>query len=365
MVKSKMQELRQLGQSIWLDYISRPLIEGGKLQNLIDSGLGGITSNPSIFDKAISQSSDYDQKIKTLAEAGKSSFEIYDQLTIKDIQDAADMLSSLYQRTSGLDGYVSLEVNPDLAEKTAETIAEAKRLHQKVKRPNLMVKIPATSAGFAAIEELLASGINVNATLIFSLKQYEDTAYSYIKGIRRWLNNGGNLKQIRSVASVFVSRIDNVVDKKLEDSNPLKGKAAIVNSQLIYKKYCDIFSSSEFNELAAKGASLQRALWASTSTKNPAYSDIKYITELIGKDTVNTIPEATLEAFLEHGVAKEALSLDVKEAIDTVEALKGLGIDLDKVCDDLLVKGVVAFQEAFTSLLKSIETKKEQVSNKI
>ena len=326
MGRTKIVELCEIGQSAWLDYISRPLIEQGKLKNLIGVGLRGITSNPTIFDKAISSSSDYDVKIKELSDSGGSSFEIYDDLTVKDIQDAADILRGVYEESKGLDGYVSLEVSPKLAYNTEDTLKEARRLWAKVNRPNLMLKVPATDEGFKAIEELLASGMKVNATLIFSLKQYHDTACAYIKGIRRFSASGRSPESLRSVASVFVSRIDTVVDKQLDEMKAcastqakvelesLKGKAAVANSELIYEQYSDIFSCDEFKLLSEKGANTQRVLWASTSTKNPAYNDIKYVTELIGKDTVNTLPEPTFKAFLDHGEVKISLSSQASEA---------------------------------------------------
>lgn len=370
MAKTKIVELHEVGQSAWLDYISRPLIEQGKLKNLIDSGLRGITSNPTIFDKAISGGSDYDIRIRVLADSGSSTFEIYDDLTVKDIQDAADILRPVYEESKGLDGYVSLEVNPKLAYNTEDTVKEARRLWAKVNRPNLMLKIPATGQGFEAIEELLALGMNVNATLIFSLKQYEHTAHSYIKGIKRFSENGGNLSLVRSVASVFVSRIDSLIDKKLDeakaaDTEELKGKAAVANSQLIYEQSLNIFSSDEFKLLEDKGANIQRVLWASTSTKNPAYSDIKYVSELIGRDTVNTLPESTFKAFLDHGEARIALSSHAHDAKALIEKLLSLGIDVNKVCEDLLSKGVISFENSFESLLGAIEAKRDKLSQRI
>ena len=374
MQQQKMTELSRLGQSVWLDYISKPLIEKGKLSELISQGLRGMTSNPSIFDKAISASSDYDEKIKELHKSGKTSFEIYDDLTVKDIQDAADMFKHVYEKTKFLDGYVSLEVNPKMAFDAEKTVTEGIRLHKKVNRPNLMLKVPATEAGFKAVEELTALGLNVNATLIFSLKQYESTARAYLKGITRLIENKGNAKDVRSVASVFVSRVDAAIDKDLKEFIKseerkqimkelvvLQGKAAVANSKMIYSKFMDIFTSLEARELKGKGANLQRVLWGSTSTKNPEYSDTKYVTELIGKDTVNTIPHKTLDAFLDHGEAKIALTGGIDEACRVVNTLKGLEIDIDKVCAKLLEDGLDAFVKSFDSLLKSIEEKAENL----
>jgi len=372
MLETTIQKLANFGQSVWLDNISRKMIETGQLKKMVELGLRGMTSNPTIFDKTISSSNDYDETILGLSNLGKSTFEIYDDLTIKDIQDAADIFKPIYEKSERLDGYVSLEINPKLAYSSHDTTIEGKRLYQKVKRANIMFKVPATNEGFTAIEDLLARGINVNVTLIFSVEQYSKAAMAYMRGIKRLLENNGDASKVRSVASVFVSRIDTLVDKKISEDikkeneglikNKLasfKGTAAIANSKLIYKKYLEILSSQEFKELADKGANIQRVLWGSTSTKNPAYSDIKYVTELIAKDTVNTMPEHTFEAFLDHGQVKEALSKDVGDALQILGALKGLGIDIDSVCAKLLREGVVAFENSFASLLNTIEAKKK------
>lgn len=365
MPKTKIMELNEFGQSAWLDYISRPLIEGGGLKRLIGLGVRGVTSNPTIFDKAISSGSDYDKKISELFKSGKSVFEIYDELTVKDIQDAADLFRDVYEKTRGLDGYISLEVNPKLASRVEETIKEGRRLHKKVNRPNLMLKVPSTSQGFDAVEELVASGINVNVTLIFSLEQYVNSARAYIRGIKRFLENSGDASKVHSVASVFVSRIDSAVDKVLDEAGnkfiSLKGKAAVANSGLIYGKYIEIFSSDEFKELKEKGANAQRALWASTSTKDPAYSDIKYVTELIGKGTVNTLPQNTFDAFLDHGIIKEALGADTTKRAAIIKDLKDAGIDINDVCSKLLENGVTAFEKSFESLLNSIGEKAKNI----
>lgn len=370
MARTIANELAEFGQSIWLDNINRAMIDSGKLKSMVGLGLRGMTSNPSIFDKAISLSPDYDQKIFELHQQGKTTFEIYDDLTVRDVQDAADILKAVYQETNGFDGYVSLEVNPKLAFDTRQTIEEAKRLHKKVNRANAMFKVPATKEGFKAVEELTACGINVNATLLFSLEQYSSTAQSYIRGIKRFIENRGDANKVRSVASVFVSRIDTLIDGLLErkiakgrdrQKNPelslLKGKAAVANSSLIYKKYLDIFSSTEFKRLKDKGVNAQRVLWGSTSTKNPFYSDIKYVSELIAKNTVNTMPENTWEAFLGHGRVKEALNADIEDAKKAIANLENFGIAIDGICAKLLADGVSAFQESFESLLHSIEEK--------
>lgn len=385
MPKSSIRELNEFGQSVWLDNINRSMLTTGKLKEMIELGLCGMTSNPTIFDKAISSSVDYDERIVELCEAGKSTFEIYDDLTIKDVQDAADIFLPIYKESKGLDGYVSLEINPRLAYKTEETIKEGKRLYQKVNRPNVMFKVPATKQGFSAMEELLASGININSTLIFSLEQYANTANAYIRGIKRilpphqrfWcggLQNKGDVSKIRSVASVFVSRIDTYIDNLLDQLlvkeqeqkkkvilMSLKGKAAASNSGLIYQKFLEIFSTQDFKPLQEKGANLQRVLWGSTSTKNPDYSDIKYVSELTAKDTVNTMPEQTFNAFLDHGKVKQALTSDISTAEKTIGSLKNLGIDINDVCAQLLQDGVSAFERSFDSLLNSIEKKGKSI----
>jgi transaldolase len=370
MSKTKIEQLTEYGQSAWLDSISRVLIETGKLKEMIRQGLRGMTSNPTIFDKAISSGDDYDQKIKELSNAGKLVFEIYDELTVRDVQGAADIFMPVYQETRGLDGYVSLEINPKLAFKTQETIEEGKRLCKKVNRTNVMFKVPATEEGFKAIEELIACEININVTLIFSLEQYINAAQAYIRGIKRILQNKGDASKVRSVASVFVSRIDTAVDNLLEEVivkeetqqkkiklSSLKGKTAAANANLIYEKYLEISTSSEFKQIHDKGAQFQRVLWGSTSTKNPAYSDIKYVTELIAKNTVNTLPENTFEAFLDHGIIKETLISSNSDAQNIINSLEGFGISVNKVLAKLLHDGVVSFEKSFVSLLHSIEEK--------
>jgi len=364
------EELARFGQSIWLDNINRSLIDTGRLKEMIGIGLRGMTSNPTIFDNAISKGNDYDDAIRALCLRHTSTFAIYDELTVKDIQEAADIFRPVYKRTNGLDGYVSLEINPRLALQTRETIEEGKRLHYKVNRPNVMFKVPATDPGFEAIEELLASGININITLIFSREQYVKSARSFLKGMQRLAGKKDDLSAIGSVASIFVSRIDTIVDAQLaarmereEDESvrqrlrSLQGKAAVANSAIIFQKYAEIFSGAEFRALKEKGAQPQRVLWGSTSTKNPAYADIKYVTELIGRNTVNTMPDSTFAAFLDHGSIDEALTDDVQWARDTIAHLTTFGIDIDAVYSKLLDDGVAAFEKSFNSLLATIEHK--------
>lgn len=378
MSKTTLHQLGEFGQSIWLDYISCSLLQSGKLPKMIEGGLLGMTSNPSIFNEAISQSADYDEKISQLAESGKKPFDIYDELTVKDIQDAADIFRPVYDKTKFLDGYVSLEINPKLAMDTNASVKEGKRLFKKVARPNVMIKVPATSAGYKVIEELLAVGINVNVTLIFSVDQYQNTVEAFFRGMNRASEKVFDLSRVRSVASVFVSRIDTAVDALLEEKiaqetdeklksrlMSFKGKAAVANSKVIFQNFGMMFSGNMFKSLAKKNCQVQRVLWGSTGTKNPAYSDVKYVTELIARPTVNTLPEKTINAFLDHGIVKEAFNKDnVNDAMDFIRTLRDSGIDVNKICDKLLADGVAAFEKAFDSLLKSIETKAKSLCAK-
>lgn len=370
MARSKMQELSDAGQSIWLDYIDRPLLETGKLVSMIENGLRGMTSNPTIFNNAIGSTSDYDENIRGLKEAGKSTFEIYDELTIRDIQEAADHFKGVYEATGGLDGYVSLEIDPQIAHQADEQVREGLRLFKKVSRANVMIKVPSTKAGIVVIEELIANGININATLIFSVGQYEQVAQAYYRGLTRRAAKVSDLSGIRSVASVFISRIDTSVDKLIEAQyvketdkakkmqlQSLKGKAAVANSRIIFETWKKLLERDQVKALKGKSANVQRILWASTGTKDPAYSDIKYVTELICAPTVNTIPEKTLNAFLDHGNARHAFTDSPQEALDVIESLWSFGIDVDAVCRDLLTKGVAAFDDSFKELTASIEKK--------
>ena len=361
MSQTTLHQLADFGQSAWLDYIDRPLLVTGKLQKLIDQGLRGMTSNPSIFNNAISNSSDYDKKIAELKTTGKSTFEIYDELTIKDIQDACDIFAPVFEKTSRLDGYVSLEINPQIANNTEASIREGKRLFIKVDRPNVMIKVPATEAGFPVIEELIASEMNVNVTLIFSLEQYVKTAEAYFRGLKRLEEAGGELSEVRSVASVFVSRVDTLIDKMLTDKS-LQGRAAVANCKIIFEKFKELFQGGQFQALAKNKANVQRVLWGSTSIKNPEYSDIKYVAELIAAPTVNTIPEATLHAFLDHGKVKEALTGKFIDAQKLFTQLRGMNIDIDAVCAQLLTEGVAAFDKACVALFDAIEKKAAQLT---
>jgi len=367
---SKLAELEKLGQSVWFDYIRRSLITSGELKELIAKGVRGITSNPAIFEKAIAGSNDYDEDIKKLARADKSVGEIYEALAFDDIGMAADLLRETYNMSGGLDGYVSLEVNPHLADETEKTIQEAIRLHETLGRPNIMIKVPATAAGIPAITELIAAGVNVNVTLIFGLENYKAVAEAYIAGLEKLAAGGPTaaaghpVNAVASVASFFVSRVDSAIDKELEKLNQpqMMGKTAIANSKLAYAEFKKIFSGSRWQALKDQGARVQRVLWASTSTKNPAYVDTLYVDELIGPDTVNTIPPATLDSFMDHGRVSETLGQNREEAREQIAKLAELGIDLQAVTRQLQTDGVVAFAKPFDALLQSIAEKRERLS---
>ncbi len=367
--RNPLQELLDYGQSMWLDYIRRDLFTSGKLKNLIDNdGLRGMTSNPAIFEKAIADSNLYDDILKSLA--GRSDLDTtakFEQIAIRDIQDAADALRGVYDSSKARDGYVSLEVSPYLANKTKETIDEARRLWKAVGRDNVMIKIPGTPEGLPAIEQCLGEGININITLLFSKEVYEEVAQAYIAGAEKFASSGGSVKKLASVASFFISRIDSLVDSLLEaklkntsDANQqtllksLLGKVAIANGKLAYKSYQQIFSGPRWDALAAKGAQTQRVLWASTSTKNPAYRDVVYIEELIGPDTVNTMPPATIDAFRDHGKLRNSLTEDVAGAQKTMDDLAKAGISIKEVTDKLTVDAVKLFADAFDKLLAAV-----------
>lgn len=360
---TRLHELSGIGQAIWLDYIRRSSLEAGELKELIKKGVRGVTSNPSIFEKAIAGSNDYDNEILMMAREGRSAIEIYENLIIKDIQMAADQLRPLYEETQGSDGFVSVEVSPMLANDTNNTINEAKRLFKEVSRPNVMIKIPATSAGFPAIEAVIAYGINVNITLIFSLEQYEMATEAYISGLEKLFAYGRDINVVASVASFFVSRVDTAVDKDLLGLGyaELGGKAAVDNAKLAYARFLDIFSGERWDKLALIGGKVQRPLWASTGRKNPAYSDTIYIDNLIGQYTVNTVPPATLEAFLDHGKAQITINQDIGVADERMKKLEEIGIDLSAITKKLLDDGVMAFSEAYKNLIHSIEIKRMKV----
>jgi len=360
---TKLHELAELGQAIWLDYISRSLIGSGELQELVDQGLRGVTSNPSIFEKAIAGSGDYDEDLNRLVRDGKSKAEIYEDLAMADIRNAADVLRPVYEKSGGADGFVSLEVNPALAHDTEATIAEARRLFASLERPNVMIKVPATAAGIPAIEILIGEGVNVNVTLIFSLEQYEAVATAYIAGLEKLALAGGDVGKVASVASFFISRVDTAVDKALEEvgNTEIQGKIAIDNAKIAYDRFKEIFSSEGWEKLAAKGAKVQRPLWASTSSKTPAYPDTLYVDNLIGPDTVNTLPPATLDDFLDHGTVAATVETDVDGARMRMAELTKLGIDLDAITNKVLDEGVAAFAKSFEGLIASIAEKRRRL----
>jgi transaldolase len=366
MAKTKLHQTTELGQSIWLDYIGREFIEDGKLQAYVNKGLRGVTSNPAIFDKAIADSNEYDEHIQRLAVENKSVKEIYETLTDEDVQMAAGILRSVYEGTHGEDGFISLEVNPHLAHETQETISEAKRLTQRVDRPNLMIKVPATAEGIPAIQALILEGYNINVTLMFSLAQYDLVAEAYLSGLEKRLDKGEKIDQIHSVASFFVSRVDLKVDDMLDTldtpkARSLKGRIGIANAKMAYQRFKDTFQGERWERLASNGAHLQRVLYGSTSTKNPQYSDTLYPDNLIGKHTVNTLPPETLDAFLEHGTVAPTLDKNIDQARQQLDQLAELGIDLSNVTNQLLDEGIEKFNRPYDSLIENIAQKKGEL----
>src|ERR671927_1022922 len=372
-MSNRLTEIMQLGQSIWYDNIRRAMITTGDLQKKIEEDdLRGVTSNPTIFEKAITGSADYDEQLRRLVQAGKSVNEIYEDLVTEDIGNAADILLPVYERTDGLDGYISLEVNPGLAYKTQETVDEATRLFKRLGRKNVMIKIPAAQEGLPAIEESIYRGVNINITMIFSIENYVQVAEAFIRGLERRDAEGKPVDHIASVASFFVSRVDTAIDSDLEykarhASSPeekqrlegLLGKAAIANAKLAYQKYKEIFHGARFADLKSKGAQVQRCLWASTGTKNPNYSDVLYVDNLIGPETVNTVPPATYTAIRDHGVPKLTLEEGVAECNKLFDDLRALGIDIKAVTQKLQEDGLAAFVTSFDTLVESIESKRD------
>jgi transaldolase len=368
--KNPLIDLLKDGQSMWLDYIRRDLFTTGKLKAMIEEdGLRGMTSNPAIFEKAIADSSLYDDILHSLAaQKSLSATAKYEQIAIRDIRDAADQLRGVYEETNFRDGYVSLEVSPYLANKTQETIDEARRLWKTVQRENVMIKIPGTAEGLPAIRQAISEGININVTLLFAQEVYVKVAEAYVAGVEELAARGGNLKKMAGVASFFISRIDTLIDSMLDQklkstSDPnqqallksLLGKVAIANGKLTYQRYQKIFSGPNWDKLAAKGAQTQRVLWASTSTKNPNYRDVMYVEELIGPDTVDTIPPATIEAFRQHGRVRPSLTEDIPGAQKAMDDLAKAGISMKEVTDKLTVDGVKLFSDAFDKLLAAVE----------
>jgi len=369
--------LQQLGQSPWHDNIRRQLLTSGALKKMVDDGdITGLTSNPTIFEQAIGQSTDYDEDLRRLAREGKSAEEIFDALAIDDIKNAANVLAPVFERTGGKDGYVSIEVAPKLANDTPATIQEARRLWSAVARPNLMVKIPATAAGVPAIEQSIADGLNINVTLIFSLKRYDEVMDAYLRGLIRRLEGGQKIDHIASVASFFVSRVDTLVDKLLDEKiasgaerkdllQSLKGKAAIANAKLAYSEFRRKFSTEAFAGLKNHGARLQRPLWASTSTKNPAYPDVYYVEALAGPDTVDTMPPATIVAYKDHGNPEVRIDKGLDDARRVMDQLAEVGISMDEVTKKLEIDGVAAFAKSFDSLIAVVEKRRRDILGEI
>jgi transaldolase len=369
MKTNPLKQLEILDQSLWLDYIRRDLIASGGLRRLIEEdGLSGMTSNPAIFEKAIAESSIYDQDIHSLFLQKKNVIGIYEALSQQDVQNASDEFRSIYEKTDGKDGYVSLEVNPHLAHDTKGTIEEARRLWVELNKPNVLIKVPATAEGLPAIKQLIGEGINVNVTLLFGLPRYRQVIEAYLTGLEACAAQGKPVKCIASVASFFLSRIDTLLDplvekyfkprgKKSEVAKKVHGQVAIASAKAAYQIYKEIFGGGRFKKLTEKGARVQRLLWASTSTKNPAYSDVKYIESLIGPDTINTVPPETIDAYRDHGNPKSCLEQNVKEAIWIMEQLPVLEINIDKVTQQLEDEGIKKFNEPFGKLMEALAKK--------
>ncbi|HEX7733989.1 MAG TPA: transaldolase [Ktedonobacteraceae bacterium] len=371
-------QIKTQGQSVWYDNIDRAQLASGEFKRMLDEdGIVGVTANPTIFEKSISSGHAYDEQLTQLIGEGKSTSEIYEALVIQDIRTVADLLRPIYDRTNGLDGYVSLEVSPELAHDTEGTLSEARRFWKTVARPNLMIKIPATPAGIPAIEQALTDGININITLIFSLDSYKAVAEAYLSALESRNAEGKDISHIASVASFFVSRVDTLVDKLLEDkikasSDPkeqahlksLEGKAAIANARVVYEEFKRIFGSPRFETLKHSGAHVQRPLWASTSTKNPAYRDVLYAEELLGPDTVDTMPLETIVNFRDHGVVANTVEKDPKGAQAALDELEKVGISYDKVTQQLQDEGVKKFADSFRQLFQGIEGKKKAIQEK-
>jgi len=376
MTTNHLLELHEHGQSVWMDNLSRDIIQSGQLAEMVQNqGIRGITSNPAIFEKAIAGNAIYDSAIAKEVEAGRSINDIYESLVFTDIQSAADILKPVFDQSKGEDGYVSMEVSPNLANDTEGTIAEALRFWQVLNRPNIMIKIPGTSAGFGAIAKVIAAGIPVNVTLLFSVSDYEKTTWAFIEGLEARVAKGGDISQIASVASFFLSRIDSKIDDLLDAKiktttdeaeiaklSAIKGKVAIANAKIAYQKYKEIYASDRWQALKAKGAKEQRLLWASTSTKNPAYSDVMYVDNLVGANTVNTMPPETITACIDHCDIEDRIEMDIAAAYSVIEQVKAVGLNLDQIMMELQTEGVDKFVKPFASLMASLETKVKQLT---
>ena len=353
-------------QSPWIDFIDRDLIESGKLEQMVADGIRGLTSNPTIFAKAVA-SGQYDDLVRREIEAGDDAREIYEQIAVTDVGDAADVLRRVYDASGGTDGFASIEVEPDLAEDTDATLQRARDLWAKLDRPNVMIKIPATPAGVPAIRDAIADGINVNVTLMFSVDVYREVARAYIAGLRARHERGEDVSGIASVASFFVSRVDTKVDKALTENGErgaleARGQAAIANAKLAYEAFGEIFGGAEFADLRAAGAKVQRCLWASTSTKNPDFRDVLYVEELIGPETVDTMPLETIEAFIDHGIVARTIDRGVDDARQALRAVEASGIGMDQVTEELLAEGVASFSKSFEELIGTIESKRQELA---
>jgi transaldolase len=365
MPDSRLNNLSALGQSVWIDFLSRNLVHQGELARMMEEdAVTGVTSNPTIFQKAISEGSAYDEQLRDLVGHEQDAKEIFIALAARDVGDACDLMRSAWDEGEGLRGYVSMEVDPTLANDSDATLAEAKRLHSLVDKPNLYVKIPATQEGLGPIEEMIALGKSINVTLIFSLERHREVMEAYIRGIERLIEVGGDPRPVSSVASYFVSRVDTEADKRLDEiggHDELKGKLAVANAKLAYQSWKEVFSGERWEALEAKGASKQWCLWASTSTKNPAYSDVMYVEDLIGSHTVNTMPEETIQAFQDHGKVALTLERDLGEARGVFAAVEAAGISYDDVTRTLEVEGVQKFTDSFEDLLDGIRAKRGEL----
>lgn len=377
MKRNPLLVLEGFGQSLWIDFIRRGMVTSGELKHLIEAdGVSGVTSNPSIFEKAFAEGQDYDESIRALTLQGRDAAQVYQDLSVQDIQTVADLLRPTYDRTEGQDGFVSLEVSPKLADDTAGTLAEARQLWSLVNRPNVMIKVPATREGIPAIQQLTGEGLNINITLLFGLPRYREVANAYLIGLETLASQGKDLKQVASVASFFLSRIDTLLDptfetqmlavnQKADVAARVHGQVAIASAKVAYEIYKEIFGSDRFKRLAEKGARPQRLLWASTSTKNPSYPDTKYVEPLIGPDTINTLPVETLDAYRDHGNPKLTLDQNVSEAYKILAALPSLEIDLDEATDQLEKEGVEKFNAALDKLLASLKKKQADIQEPV
>ncbi len=379
MATNHLLEIKEYGQSIWMDNLTRDLIQSGDLKDMVENqGICGITSNPAIFEKAIAGNAIYDADIEAGIRAGLPTYKIYESLIFEDIRNACDILRPIYESSEGLDGYVSIEVPPTISHDTEATIKEARRYYQEIGRENVMIKIPGTNEGLPAVEQVISEGINVNVTLLFSVNSYEETAWAYIRGLEARVKAGKDISKISSVASFFLSRIDSNIDHRIDEKlkqgvdelaveaklRAVKGKIAIANAKIAYQKYKEIIQTDRWKALSVKGANVQRLLWASTSTKDPSYSDVMYVDELVGADTVNTMPPNTIEACADHCDVQNRVETGVEEAYNLIESLKDpdININLDEVMDELLVEGIDKFIKPFESLMASLEEKVNQLS---